>query len=320
MTNSNWLWIFDLDGTLVQQMDEDGLHQTVIRWMEAVKPKRVAIASNQGGVGMRYWREPRPEDGYDGFGGPVDNLPTEAKSAKRMEKVAQQIRKITGGEVRWYAAYRYRSGSGNWSTVPQGREDDPMWSKEWRKPEPGMLLQAMADFGVSSDEAIFCGNFITDQRAAEAAGIPYIDADELFAMPVTLTYPKSWVCEWLPVSRREGLDHEASRARLEEMLLNQLNMYWRVNGSVVQVDATVDSRGRRDDDRFELSDGSEAVVLASAIKQAVRDMFINRDWLVFDSADAHARALHGTPWFLAGSLAQIYGYEAGVAAWEAART
>jgi D-glycero-D-manno-heptose 1,7-bisphosphate phosphatase len=49
-----------------------------------------------------------------------------------------------------------------------------------RKPNPGMLLQAMEDAGVSSDVTAFVGDFETDQQAAENAGVRFYWAEEFF--------------------------------------------------------------------------------------------------------------------------------------------
>jgi D-glycero-D-manno-heptose 1,7-bisphosphate phosphatase len=49
-----------------------------------------------------------------------------------------------------------------------------------RKPNPGMLLEAMKDAGTSPDETLFVGDFETDQQAAENAGVRFYWAGEFF--------------------------------------------------------------------------------------------------------------------------------------------
>jgi len=49
-----------------------------------------------------------------------------------------------------------------------------------RKPNPGMLLEAMEDAGVSPAETLFVGDFETDQQAAENAGVRFSWAEEFF--------------------------------------------------------------------------------------------------------------------------------------------
>jgi len=51
---------------------------------------------------------------------------------------------------------------------------------ECRKPRPGMLRDLMAHYGVPADEAVFVGDSAADRGAAEAAGVAFIEAAELF--------------------------------------------------------------------------------------------------------------------------------------------
>lgn len=53
--------------------------------------------------------------------------------------------------------------------------DDP-----WRKPGPGMLRAALRDYDVSAEDALFVGDMDSDRGAAEAAGVPYMDAADFF--------------------------------------------------------------------------------------------------------------------------------------------
>ena len=51
---------------------------------------------------------------------------------------------------------------------------------ECRKPNPGMLLQAMEDAGVSPQETIYVGDMDTDKEAAENAGVMFYWAEDFF--------------------------------------------------------------------------------------------------------------------------------------------
>ena len=44
-------------------------------------------------------------------------------------------------------------------------------NSDWRKPAPGMLLQAIQDFDLNANQSIMIGDRETDMQAAEAAGI-----------------------------------------------------------------------------------------------------------------------------------------------------
>jgi HAD superfamily hydrolase (TIGR01662 family) len=49
-----------------------------------------------------------------------------------------------------------------------------------RKPRPGMLLRIMRYYGAAPGETVLVGNAATDQRAAEAAGVAFAPAAEVF--------------------------------------------------------------------------------------------------------------------------------------------
>jgi D-glycero-D-manno-heptose 1,7-bisphosphate phosphatase len=47
------------------------------------------------------------------------------------------------------------------------------WRPDWRKPAPGMLLQALEDLGAVPGEVLMIGDRPEDQAAALAAGVPF---------------------------------------------------------------------------------------------------------------------------------------------------
>lgn len=48
------------------------------------------------------------------------------------------------------------------------------WTQDWRKPNPGMLNQAIMDAQVYSNDVLFIGDRDTDEKAAQAAGCDFI--------------------------------------------------------------------------------------------------------------------------------------------------
>lgn len=155
-----------------------------------------AIATNQGGVGLRYWME------QGGFGDP-ESLPTQDDIEQRVKRVAAEIERITGRPCATYISYRYQSkSSGKWSPIPEGHEDNPEWSAAWRKPSAGMILQAMQDVGIdigewmsespadrlryrlSSDKwrVRMIGDSAEDEAAATAAHVDFTHAHEHFPL------------------------------------------------------------------------------------------------------------------------------------------
>jgi phosphoglycolate phosphatase-like HAD superfamily hydrolase len=162
------LYIFDLDGTLTQPFANE-LDADIAAWLQRERPQRVAIATNQGGVGLRHWMI------QGNFGDPAQ-YPEELEVYYRVMDIAQDIRDLTGGQVNSYVSFRYRSKAGNWSPIPDGRASFHEWSDQWRKPNPGMLLQALEDFGAAADTAVFVGDdWESDAGAAQAAGIEFVD-------------------------------------------------------------------------------------------------------------------------------------------------
>ena len=53
-----------------------------------------------------------------------------------------------------------------------------------RKPKPGFVLTALDRFGARAGDCLFVGDSITDQQAADAAGVPYQWADRFFGRSV----------------------------------------------------------------------------------------------------------------------------------------
>lgn len=164
------LIIFDLDGTLADR-DSGQLLPGVAEWFAANKDSyRFALATNQGAIGLRYWME------RDGFGEP-GKYPDETKIMARIEQVIGSV----GAPLKVYVCFAYQARSGKWSPFPPGLEDRVEWMAAYRKPAPGMLLQAMRDAGIDDpSQALFVGNGPEDEEAAARAGIGFVQADEFF--------------------------------------------------------------------------------------------------------------------------------------------
>jgi HAD superfamily hydrolase (TIGR01662 family) len=171
------LVIFDVDGTLAETYTQNLLPRVqeffnlVYRSGCPVKPK-IALATNQGGVGMRYWME------KNHFGKP-ENYPTRQDVEMRLRGLVDAL----GGDphIPVYASYRYRTKEGKLTPVPPEAEQEPRWQAEWRKPEPGMLLQAMTDAGVMPEQTLFVGDSEDDRTAAQAAGCAFLWARDFFS-------------------------------------------------------------------------------------------------------------------------------------------
>lgn len=162
--------LFDLDGTLAHR-DTGELLAGVARFFTLTPPTRWAIVTNQGGVGLRRWMEDH------GFGDP-DRYPAAADIDARIEQVISAIGKQP---IAVYVAYAYQTKAGEWAPTPATATDDPRWCHDWRKPAPGMLLQAMTDAGITDPDTVtMVGDSDADHEAAEAAGVRFRWADEFF--------------------------------------------------------------------------------------------------------------------------------------------
>lgn len=173
------LIIFDVDGTLAETYTLSLLPGvkdffTLSTSPDCGRPLRLAIATNQGGVSMRYWME------RQGFGRP-ETYPTQEDVESRLRELLKALN--AGEETAVYVAYGYQNRKGQWAPVPAEFRDVPTYSQSWRKPNPGMLLQAMQDAGARPDETVYIGDRPEDQAAALAAGIRFEWAEDFFNRP-----------------------------------------------------------------------------------------------------------------------------------------
>jgi len=172
------LIIFDIDGTLADR-DTNILLPGVSEWFAQKKDNYlIALATNQGGVGLRWWMV------KDGFGDP-DAYPDEDDALEHILAVVNQLRleplRRADLDSRTYICYAYQSKkSGKWSPTPEGREDRYQWMPDYRKPAPGMLLKAMQDANISTLETLMVGDGEEDEQAALAAGCDFQKANDFF--------------------------------------------------------------------------------------------------------------------------------------------
>lgn len=164
------LYIFDIDGTLCN-LDETELLPGRKEHLDQLISKgvKLAIATNQGGVGYRAYRKNKQK--------PFDEYPTEAKVLERIDGILENI----GQPVPFKIAFQYfMKWDKSWSPIPRGREDDPFWSTDYRKPNPGMLLDHMLEQRANAGETIYIGDRPEDEAAAQTAGCQFMWAWEFF--------------------------------------------------------------------------------------------------------------------------------------------
>ena len=173
------LIVFDVDGTLAEKYTLNLLPGVLPFFQLAFQGgcpavPLLALATNQGGVGMRYRMEKQ-------HWGKPQQYPTEREIEERLAGLADLLAgSARAGEMAAYASYNYQDKQGRSSPVPPGKEHDPRWREDWRKPEPGMLRQAMQDAGVDPSQALYVGDSEDDRSAAKAAGCAFAWAHTFF--------------------------------------------------------------------------------------------------------------------------------------------
>lgn len=165
--------IFDVDGTLADR-DTNVLLPGVYDWFEQQGDGYgIVLATNQGGVGLRWWMV------KDGFGEP-DKFPDQRDAENHIQAVINQL-PARYRDIDTYICFAYQSKkSGQWSPAPEGQEDNWQWQADYRKPAPGMLNKAMYDYLVYPQEALMVGDSDEDEQAAKAAHCDFQHADKFF--------------------------------------------------------------------------------------------------------------------------------------------
>lgn len=170
------LWILDVDNTITQRYGTE-LLPGVKEWINNLDPLKneVCLATNQGGVGLRFWME------LDEFGEP-EKLPTEQEVRLRLERVRSSLIAGTSFDCPFFVSFRYFSKNGHWSPTPYSEDSaPPAWQIDSRKPRPGMICQAMNYFSYTNPaDVVMVGNGESDEGAAKAAGVRYVNGSELF--------------------------------------------------------------------------------------------------------------------------------------------
>ncbi len=138
--------IINVDHGYVHRVDQfdfvPGIFE-LVRYVIGVLRWPVIVATNQSGIGRGYF----------------DEQAYEALTRWMCERFRQQGTPLTRV---YHCPYHPLHGIGAY------RVEHP-----WRKPQPGMLLQAAADFGISLADSILIGDRMSDIEAAAAAGIRF---------------------------------------------------------------------------------------------------------------------------------------------------
>jgi len=242
------------------------------------KQPKLAIISNTG-AGLHYWLK------SGNFGEP-EKYPSVEQATARAEAVATMINDLCYAPA-LYLCHAHLSRKGSWSPTPPEVENNPSWSHQWYLPAPGMLHQAIADAKAKPEYTLVIGHLEDIEEAADAANCQYVEDEEFFFTfkdVVTFKYRSSFVYGWLEDEERIGLDIFGTLARFEAVVKEQF-LRWIETGPIVFQ--------RADDDEdiidFTIEQGDQ--IAHRGLYNQIYDLAINRHWLKYESAEAHAKAL-----------------------------
>jgi phosphoglycolate phosphatase-like HAD superfamily hydrolase len=180
-TGSPRLVLFDLDGTLTGQYETDplpGVERTLVELAEA--GARLVGATNQGGVGYRY--------AYERWGrANAAKYPTVEEIVERLKVLGERLPQLEAFYVSLHSGQENFPVPRDWRDRPvrEERAGDLVvrlgWLAEWRKPAPGMLLQAIEGAGADRADALMVGDRDDDRLAAAAARVRFEWAEGYFA-------------------------------------------------------------------------------------------------------------------------------------------
>lgn len=205
------LYLFDIDGTLIDR-DTGKYLPGVKEWFDA-KPTDTAVAliTNQGGPACREagWGDRYPSLDYvlEKYGRIADELnamlymslaycPRDWRDDMR-EVIKEHDGSIFPSDIHGRIARRWISGE--WMYPKQLPRHDIRLRHTWRKPNNGMIVQAIRDFGLDEDvmsstgKVVMVGDRFTDWLAAAMTpGCSYIDPRGIFGPKTTKEF------EWWP--------------------------------------------------------------------------------------------------------------------------
>jgi len=176
------LYILDVDGTIVEPMGTDVYPEVIDRLKRLETP--YALASNQGGVGMRVWaeRDRAFAQWLKSRGLEIERLFCQEDVDARMDLIVSNL--VKGGlpkPVEVLVSFAYRNRLGQWGPSPDKATGDPRWRQDWRKPAPGMNLEILNRTSVRIPRNVLCvGDKYNDRSAAENAGCAFQSALQFF--------------------------------------------------------------------------------------------------------------------------------------------
>ena len=168
MLSSCKLILFDFDGTLVQTgstvIPSDA--RRVLAMIEDL-PKRpfIGIAANLPGPALHEYSL------ASGYSYLPSKYPTVREEEYRLRNVAGRLG-ISPQAV--HVSFALQFASGRWVQTPHEHASDPRWARNLHKPQPGLVLKAMSQFGVKPTETLLVGHPPVNSETAARAGCLYL--------------------------------------------------------------------------------------------------------------------------------------------------
>jgi HAD superfamily hydrolase (TIGR01662 family) len=171
------LYIFDLDGTLVEKYGIKPLPNVQYHLEQlASNDHHLAIATNQAGLAWRILTM-------------STKFPDVLGLAQRFEQIAQDLPQLQN--VPWFISVfdsRVKIHPNQYQEICSELADASpnlllivQAVPEWRKPNSGMLLAGAKYYKIHLEDVIFVGDYKTDMEAAEAAGVKFFWAETFFS-------------------------------------------------------------------------------------------------------------------------------------------
>lgn len=161
-----WLWLFDVDGTLVESFLRAGAPRSDYDRVQPLPGRRAKLAELRaaGGVVALVTNQAGVSHGYQ----------TETQVHMKMRVVKSCLG--LPQETPVFVCFAHPT-----KPAECGREFDRAWDPGRRKPSGRMLEDAMELYGARPEWTAFIGDMDTDLAAARNAGVAYYDAEEFFA-------------------------------------------------------------------------------------------------------------------------------------------
>jgi FMN phosphatase YigB (HAD superfamily) len=196
-----------------------------------------ALVSNQGG--------PACHDA--GWGNSSRQYPEYNEVLVRLQLIKEDLEAIVDSEVKLYTCFAYKGKDGT-IYLPEAlksQRNTVNW-EYMRKPGPGMIEQAMADFKVNFTETLMVGDSVDDQGAAEAARVTFMWVTDFICGPMALLTED--LPTWADVATKRVVTHYDALGQYMDILIDNADpddndhFYWVATAKVMEIRAWAEAK------------------------------------------------------------------------------